>query len=613
MTNDHLIERLKQIMNDYSSSHYGVVLSSRKNTDLKEWLISNTPSDCNSLTERMIIILDGNNPHICENGNRMIYSLGKFRYCKKDCECQIRDRKISHEKSKKTRIEKYGSYWSNDMSEKSKRTNLEKFGVEHHLKSEDGKEKFKKIIQEKYGEDIVSTLQLNETKEKIKKTNLEKYGVEYGLQSNKVREKITKSRIERHGSYWSDDMYEKSKKTYLDKFGVEHHLKSAEGKEKFKKIIKEKYGEDIVSTLQLDETKEKIKQTNLEKYGVKSPMQNNDIKEKIKQTNSEKYGVEFHTQKHIEPKKLAEFHDDEKFIELYNSFNYVSDIMEYFGIISESTVHQRAKKLNLPTKYNLVSKEEQELADFLSQYTRVEQSRRDIIKPKEIDIFLPEFNLGIEYNGIYYHSTKFSKITPDYHIEKTKRMNNLGYSLIHIFSDEWNNKPDIVKSVLLDALGKNDIKIYSQQTNIHEVSANQSDDFLQKNHVKGKYFSDIRYGLFYGNELVSLMTFSRSISNKNYEWEMVRFCNKLNTEVVDGASKLLKHFVKNYGNSIISYSDKRWHNDGFHDILGFQKIGDTKPECYMINKNNRYIISDTMETIEFDRVYDCGNSIWVLL
>jgi hypothetical protein len=627
---NEFIVRLQKIKNEIQPTHYGVILSSRKNKDLKEWLISNTPNDCSSLTERMIIILNGNNPHICEYGNRMIYNHSKFRYCNKNCFCQQRDHKLSLQKGKQTRIENNGSYWTDEMKRKSIDTNIEKYGTEHFLKSEEGKERFKKIIQEKYGNDIVSTLQLDNTKEKIKQTNLEKYGVEYGLQSSEIKEKIINSRIENNGSYWTDEMKRKSIDTNIEKYGTEHFLKSEEGKERFKKAIQEKYGNDIVSTLQLDNTKEKIKQTNLDRYGVEYGLQSSEIKEKIKQTNLEKYGVSHQSQIHIDPIKVNELNDEIKFIEIYNSFNRVSEIMNYFGV-GESTIHQRAKKLGLPLKHNLVSGEEQELADFLSNYTTVEQSRRDIISPKEIDIWLPEFNIGVEYNGLYYHSTKNNRITPTYHLEKTEIINSLGYKLIHIFSDEWIYKKDIVKSRLLNILNKTQHIIYARNTVIKEVDNTQAKIFLDNNHIQGNVGSRYRYGLFYNEELVSIMTFGISRFNKNYEWELLRFCNKVNFSVVGGASKLLNYFVKNNSSSIISYADRRWSDGNLYKQIGFDFLHNSKPNYYYVtgterHSRNKYqkhklkeilpiydsILSEkvNMENNGYYRIYDCGNSVW---
>ena len=93
--------------------------------------------------------------------------------------------------------------------------------------------------------------------------------------------------------------------------------------------------------------------------------------------------------------------------------------------------------------------------------------------------------------------------------------------------------------------------------------------FLNNNHIQGNDKSQIYLGLYYNEELISVMTFgspriAMGNKNKNYNknsYELIRFCNKLNTNVVGGASKLLKYFIKNYKpEHIFSFADLRWSN-----------------------------------------------------
>ena len=61
----------------------------------------------------------------------------------------------------------------------------------------------------------------------------------------------------------------------------------------------------------------------------------------------------------------------------------------------------------------------------------------------ELDLFLPELNLAIEYNGIYWHSNKFSK--DDRFIKKLKYFKDKYIQIINIYEDEWRQKKKIVK------------------------------------------------------------------------------------------------------------------------------------------------------------------------
>ena len=284
----------------------------------------------------------------------------------------------------------------------------------------------------------------------------------------------------------------------------------------------------------------------------------------------------------------------------------------------------------------IFNKSEDELKDFIKNVNIdfIENSR-EIITPLELDIFIPSHNIAIEYNGLYWHSELHK--TNDYHLTKTKECENKGIQLIHIFEDEWLYKKDIVKSRILNLLGLNKDKIYGRKTEIREVLSKESNLFLTENHIQGNVNSKIKLGLFYNNELVSLMTFGDlrknmgGVVNKG-DYELLRFCNKLNTTVIGGADKLLKHFIKHYQvKKLISYADRRWSKGNLYEKLGFEFIHDSKPSYfYIINykRENRfkyrkdvlikegYDTNKTEHQIMLDRkiyrIYDCGSKKYVL-
>jgi len=282
-----------------------------------------------------------------------------------------------------------------------------------------------------------------------------------------------------------------------------------------------------------------------------------------------------------------------------------------------------------PKCINPVSKPEQELFDFLSGYVTCEQSNRELLKPSEIDIFIPSLNIAIEYNGLYWHSDKI--VGANYHLDKLNNCNNKGVRLFHLFDDEWRDKKDIVKSRLLNLIGKTPNKIYARKCEIREVDSKTASKFLDENHIQGKLGSKVKLGLYFKNELVSLMTFGELRKNlgqtaKEGSYELLRFCNKLNTNVVGGASKLLKHFEKTYQpKEIISYADRRWSDGNLYKQLGFVLISVSQPNYFYTKgdvRENRFKYRKSelvkqgfdpnktekqiMEEEGFVRVYDCG-------
>ena len=277
----------------------------------------------------------------------------------------------------------------------------------------------------------------------------------------------------------------------------------------------------------------------------------------------------------------------------------------------------------------LMSKAEDEIIQFLKPCINTIQ-RYKMSNKKEIDILLPTLNIGIEYNGLRWHSEQFSK-NKNYHIEKTLQAKKEGIKLIHIFEDEWVYKKEIVESRLLNLVGKTPNKIYARKCEIREISYKESYNFLETNHIQGNVVSKYHIGLFYNNELVSLMTFGglrRNLGSTSEEgkYELLRFCNKLNTNVVGGASKLLSYFEKIYKpKEIISYADRRWSNGNLYEQLSFNFINSSSPNYFYVygsKRENRFKYRKSelvkmgfdknktekqiMEEQGFHRIYDCG-------
>ena len=115
---------------------------------------------------------------------------------------------------------------------------------------------------------------------------------------------------------------------------------------------------------------------------------------------------------------------------------------------------------------------------------------------------------------------------------------NNNIKLIQIFSDEWINKKEIVKSRIKNLIGVNENKIYARKCTIKEITNNDYILFLYNNHLQGYNSAKIKLGLFYNDELISIMSFSKSRYNKKYEYEIIRYCNKINYSIIGGFNKL---------------------------------------------------------------------------
>jgi len=252
-----------------------------------------------------------------------------------------------------------------------------------------------------------------------------------------------------------------------------------------------------------------------------------------------------------------------------------------------------------------------------------------------LDLYLPELNIAIEFNGLYWHSEVSGKKYKNYHVNKTKKCEESNIQLIHIFEDEWKYKTDIIKSKLKSIMNVSDACVFARKCEVVELSSKEKNEFLNRTHIQGEDKSKVKLGLMYENKLVATMTFSHKRialgqKNKNVnEYELSRYSSSI--RVVGGASKLLKHFIRNWNpDSIISYSDKRFSVGKLYESIGFVKIKDTPPNYWYMDskyltriyrfnyaKHNLSVKLDNfncelsewenMKVNGFDRIWDCGS------
>lgn len=394
---------------------------------------------------------------------------------------------------------------------------------------------------------------------------------------------------------------EKRKKSILLKYGVENFTETEEFKEKSKNKMKDKWGETHFRKSE----KWKLSNCNIEIDKRKKTVFEFFLKEN--------------------PKVIGQVNDD--FIiqcEIHGEHEINKKIFS-----NRKRIGTELCPVCAPIKQNISGKEIL-LYKLITSLYDGEVIRSYRIKNQEIDVYLPDLKLGFEFNGLHWHSEKF--LDKSYHLKKTKLCEKNNIRLIHIFEDDFDNKIEIIKSIIINLLGKSE-KIYARNTDIKVIrNKNIIKEFLLKNHLQGFVNSNINYGLYFNDELVSIMTFmkKRKIFNSktnDEEYEMVRFCNKLNYSVVGGASKLLNRFKKDFSPSkIISYCDISWANGNLYRKLGFTLVKITKPNYhYVINhirenrikyqKHKLVMLGEDpslsekqiMETKGIYRIYNCGN------
>ena len=426
----------------------------------------------------------------------------------------------------------------------------------------------------------------------------------------------------------STDTKKARKQTNLKKYGSENYNNI----NKIKQTNLKKYGVENVS--QSKTIQEKRTSNNLEKWGVTCTLHNKYIQEKVIKTNLDRYGVEYpvsiKTQESINKSKET-FKNN--FIKSHdNIINYDEEgncIMkcphpecnkckEKHFIIDAGHYNDRMRKYteictNLLPYDNYRSKNtslEIFIKNILDKYNiEYKTNVRNIIAPKELDIYIPSKKIAIECNGLYWHEDK----PANYHLNKFKDCKDHGIQLLTIWEDQIVNKPKIVESVLLSKLGLISNKIGARKCIIKEVPIKECNIFLNQNHIQGKTNSTIKLGLYYKDELVSVMTFSKQLkhgsksqNNIGY-WNLSRFCNKLYTNVIGSASKLLNYFINMYHpNNIISFASNDISNGNLYRTLNFNEDNHYTNAYWYINKKTlqRYhrtsFTKDNLKKLGFD-------------
>lgn len=338
-----------------------------------------------------------------------------------------------------------------------------------------------------------------------------------------------------------------------------------------------------------------------------------------------------------------------------NNDNLLEFILSEFS--ETPTTYQLSTKLGLNVsntlkyihKYELegfvnigafLSKEEDEVYNILIdiiekhnlKYT-VKRRVRNLISNKELDLYIPELNLAIEFNGSYWHSSIYKD--KFYHQQKTIECNQKGIRLLHIFEYEWNNIN--IKYKIINQLNKilNDEnnKIYARDTEIKLIESSETRKFLDENHLQGYINTSINLGCFYGNELIGVMTFGKPRFNKGFDYELIRLCWKSSIYVVGGTQKLFSYFVNNYKPiTVISYCDISKFNGDVYKRLGFEFSRLSEPNYKWVNTITNDVLSryqtqkhklveqglgteaetedEIMESFGYLKIYDSGNSVY---
>ena len=435
-----------------------------------------------------------------------------------------------------------------------KRTEEQRKRISESHKTEEYKTKINESRFQKYGvenffqdksihDKAIEKAKSKESREKARQTNNNKLGVDYPTQSEKVRQKV--------------------KQSMINNYGVDNNFKRPEIREQ------------AIKASHSNEANHKRKLTNIDRYGYENPAQSELVKDKMRNTNIARRGVPYPVSNE----------------EVFNK--QIQTNMERYGV-----------KYNIQLPQSMIGSRDsmpnKAFADLLDknniQYSR-EFSLGKYIYDFKIENILIEINPTVTHNSLWNPFGNHDGIDKNYHINKSNNAKEHGYRVIHVF--DWDDKQQIINLLKYKSC------IYGRNTIIKEVSKKDADLFLKQHHLQGSCRNQsIRIGLYYNDELISIMTFGKPRYNKNYQYELLRYCSS--KMVIGGANKLFKYFIKNYNPiNIISYCDLSKFSGNVYNKLGFTLKTCSSPNKHWYKSNSKIpqITNNMLLQMGFDKIF----------
>ena len=448
--------------------------------------------------------------------------------------------------------------------------------------------------------------------EKSRETRKQKYG---GWEPSDCVQKRRQTRIERYGSA-SYNNPERSGKTCLEKYGVRHPLELKSVQDKCRESFRNNHP-GCNSSMDLASTKEALKRGNRIR-SWRAILRNDSIEPC------------FSLEEYMEIKELnrntrLRFRCktcNKEFISFWDNGETSKCPHCFPGKTSKSEVlmYRWLDEALTPLGFNVLNR------DYLNH---------SIIYPLEIDILIRDNTdkilMGIEYDGLYYHS--FDQKGKSYHIRKTNLCREKGFPLVHIFENEWISHQDIVKRMIVNRL-YNIISPEQISSETKDISENEAKVFMEKYHINGFMPSDVHIGAFNGSGEISYamsLKLSRKVPGK---WKITRFCTKEQKSTFGQLKQMLDFFVDRYSPQSISIElDGRWYDKNVLEQFGFVQKNFKNPIPWYFRHNDNTKIFDrtlfqknrldkilpsfdpnlstheNMKNSGYLRIYDCGKIV----
>ena len=432
--------------------------------------------------------------------------------------------------------------------------------------------------------------------EKKRITMIERYGCEFPLQNEQLRQKTVETCKQRYGvDSIAKAGAEKRAKTCLDRFGSTSPLGNKEILQKTRNSLKESLGVEYV--FKSKKIQEKIQDSWIEKNGKKGFIRTKEHGEA---------SAKMYASKHFTDEASTVLFDKEVFTKLLRTMSRV-ELAKHLNC-SYALIDKRVRDFELTEFRNHPSYYEILIGNLLSNHSlEFVKNTRKIIKPKELDFYIPSANFAIEFCGLRWHGEMAGR-NNEYHLNKYITAQSKGIRLVQVYQDEWDTNSAAVKSTILHQLKQTKSRIFARKTSVISINRDEAVKFIQTNSMLPVKPSTHYYSLAYNNEVVFVMTVGQSADI----WSITNLVTKIGTTVVGGASKVFKQFVQLHCPQTVSAScDLRYFNGAVYEKLGFVYNTRTAPKKYYTKGVHRWLTDPVNTDItKYDTIWDCGQNIY---
>lgn len=548
-----------------------------------------------NINEAVFCVVHDSIPPLCPCGKKALfnsYTKGYRKFCSANCP----HKGITHSS-------RMNEYWQENGD-------LKKASMVNAVKT---------TMIERYGKD--NAMHVPEIVDSIKKTNIERYGTEFPLQSKCIQEKIKSTIFASHGveyPFQSAEIRAKGEETFFKNHGHKNDMRIP------RQSFIDQYG---ANPFQLEWVKDTIKTTMTARHGKDHPMKVDSIYEKSIATLKSNHGKLNPAQLHLSSECYTLLNDAEILARRLKK-NTLRELSDEYSVSMEliRTYHDRHGLDILPKKKSRSSYEE-EIAEFLDLHNiSYKRNFHGICHPRQVDFYIKDFNIAIEFNGLYWHSQFAGKKDKKYHSSKQDLCARQGIQLLTIFEDEWIDRHQVIKNKILHLCGKTRKIIGARKIQI-EIATDMTEikEFLLSNHLQGKTEA-ISLALVgkLDDEIVSVMTLRRHLEGH----DMTRYCVKNDASYPGLFSKFISHIRKhNLCSSIVTFADLRWSIGDVYEKAGFSMVATIAPDYFYTDYKKRdhkfnyrkdklktrYGIEiddktelEIIKELGLDRIWDCG-------